>query len=159
MRILVIDCHDSIVDDLVRYLGQLGVVSPADPLPADPNRHPVPTFAEYVPVVSAGVSAGTRRVYGSYWNRVLEQWATRRLDEPTPSDMRQLAEQVRRQAMARHNARGGRSAAEHLIAALRCLYNRAVADGYVAEADNPARQVAKPRRPGTRAGVGDDYLR
>jgi len=40
----------------------------AIPLPCKP----VPTFAEYVPVVSAAVSAGTRRAYGSYWNRVLD---------------------------------------------------------------------------------------
>jgi hypothetical protein len=43
----------------------------------------VPTFAEYVPVVPAAVSAGTRRAYGSYWNRITEQWGGRRLDEPT----------------------------------------------------------------------------
>ena len=35
----------------------------------------VPTFAEYVPVVPAAVSAGTRRAYGSYWNRITGQWA------------------------------------------------------------------------------------
>jgi hypothetical protein len=38
----------------------------------------VPTFAEYVPVVSAVVTAGTRKAYGSYWNRVVEQWGTHR---------------------------------------------------------------------------------
>jgi integrase len=31
--------------------------------------------------------------------------------------------------VARRNARGGRSAQEHLVAALRCLYQRAVEDG------------------------------
>ncbi|WP_218617696.1 hypothetical protein [Cryptosporangium aurantiacum] len=46
-------------------LERLGV-SPADLLNAAPERSPAPTFAEYVPVVSAAVSAGTRRVYGSY---------------------------------------------------------------------------------------------
>jgi integrase/recombinase XerC len=34
----------------------------------------VPTFAEYVPVVSAAVTDVTRRAYGSYWNRVVEHW-------------------------------------------------------------------------------------
>jgi integrase/recombinase XerC len=51
-------------------------------------RKPVPTFAEYVPVVSAAVSDGTRRAYGSYWNRVVEHWGGRRLDEPTPWEIR-----------------------------------------------------------------------
>jgi hypothetical protein len=48
-------------------------ITPADLLRAGSSRRTAPTFAEYVPVVSAAVSAGTRRVYGSYWNRVLEQ--------------------------------------------------------------------------------------
>ena len=114
----------------------------------------MPTFAEYVPVVSAAVSDGTRRAYGSYWNRVIEQWGDRRLDEPTPSEIRQLMAYVKTHVVARRNARGGRSAQEHLVAALRCLYQRAVDDGLIAEADNPARKVAKPRRlPSTRRAV------
>jgi len=40
----------------------------------------------------------------------------------------------------------GRSAAEHLIAALRCIYRHAENDGHIPAADNPARKVAKPRR-------------
>ena len=46
------------------------------------HRQEVPTFGEFVPVVSAAVSAGTRRAYGSYWNRVTGRWGCRRLDEP-----------------------------------------------------------------------------
>ena len=119
----------------------------------------MPTFAEYVPVVSAAVSAGTRRAYGSYWNRILEQWGGRRLDEPTPSEIRQLMAYVKTHVVARRNARGGRSAQEHLVAALRCLYQRAVDDGLIAEADNPARKVAKPRRlPTTRRALPDTRL-
>ncbi len=41
----------------------------------------MPTFAEYVPAVSAAVSDGTRRAYGSYWNRVMEHRGARRLDD------------------------------------------------------------------------------
>src|SRR5579859_375837 len=127
----------------------------AVPLP----RRPVPTFAAYVPVVSAAVSTGTRRAYGSYWNRIVEQWGDRRLDEPTPSEIRQLMAYVKTHVVARRNARGGRSAQEHLVAALRCLYQRAVEDGLIAEADNPARKVAKPRRlPSTRRAVPEARL-
>ncbi|RNH98972.1 site-specific integrase [Micromonospora aurantiaca] len=122
-------------------------------------RPQAPTFAEYVPVVAAAVTAGTRRAYGSYWKRVVERWGQRRLDEPTPSEIEQLAEHVKTHVVARRNARGGRSAAEHLIAALRCLYRRAVADGFIAAADNPALKVAKPRRlPSTRRAVADTRL-
>ena len=119
----------------------------------------MPTFAEYVPVVSAAVSAGTRQAYGSYWNRVIEHWGARRLDEPTPSEIRQLMAYVKTHVVARRNARGGRSAEEHLVAALRCLYQRAVDDGLIAQADNPARKVAKPRRlPTTRRALPDTRL-
>src|SRR5689334_403045 len=139
-------------------LARMGI-SPADLLHAAASRPPAPRFAEYIPTVSAAVSAGTRRVYGSYWNRIVDQWGQRRLDEPTPTDVERLAEHVRTHVVARRNARGGRSAAEHLIAALRCLYNHAVADGHIAEADNPARKVAKPRRlPSTRRAVPDARL-
>jgi integrase/recombinase XerC len=97
-------------------LARMGL-SPADLLTAPQVRPPVPTFAEYIPIVSAAVTDGTRRVYGSYWNRVLDQWGHRRLDEPTPSQIKQLVEHVKATVVARRNARGGRSAGEHLVAA------------------------------------------
>jgi hypothetical protein len=55
---------------------------PADLLAAPAARPAAPTFAEYIPVVSALVSDGCRRAYGSYWNRVTGQWGSRRIDEP-----------------------------------------------------------------------------
>jgi hypothetical protein len=58
-------------------------------------------------------------MYGTYWNRVLEHWGDRRLDEPTPSEIKELVEYVKTHVVVRRNACGGRSAAEHLIAALR----------------------------------------
>ena len=85
--------------------------------------------AEYVPVVSAAVSAGTRRAYGSYWNRIVDQWGDRRLDGSTP--VRDPAADGLGQGpcRGRRTARGGRSVEEHLVAALRCLYKRAVTTG------------------------------
>jgi integrase/recombinase XerC len=139
-------------------LARLGI-TPDDLLRAATPRPQAPTFAEYIPIVSSVVSAGTRRVYASYWNRILDHWAQRRLDEPRPSDIQQLVEHVKAQRVVRRNGRGGRSAAEHLVAALRCLYNHAVADGYLTEADNPARRVTKPRRLATtRQAVPDTRL-
>ncbi|GII22519.1 tyrosine-type recombinase/integrase [Planosporangium mesophilum] len=139
-------------------LAKLGV-SPNDLLGAAAPRPPAPTFAAYIPIVSAAVGAGTRRVYSSYWNRIADHWGQRHLDQVTASDIQRLAEHVRTHVVARRNARGGRSAVEHLIAALRCLYHHAVADGLIDEADNPARKVAKPRRlPSTRRAVPDPRL-
>jgi hypothetical protein len=108
------------VNAALLMLRQMGL-SPHDLVTAPRDRPPVPTFAGYVPVVSAAVTAGTRRAYGSYWNRVLEHWGERRLDEPAPSEIRQLMSYVKTHVVARRNARGGRSATEHLVAALRCL--------------------------------------
>jgi len=134
-------------------------VSPADLVAAAEQRAPAPTFAEYVPVVRAAVTDGTRRVYGSYWNRVVEHWGIRRLDEPTPSEIQQLAEYIKSHVVTRRNARGGRSAAEHFIAALRCIYRHAENDGHMRAGENPAVKVAKPRRlPSTRRAVPDARL-
>ncbi|GAB7046710.1 hypothetical protein [Catenuloplanes indicus] len=120
---------------------------------------PVPTFAEYVPVVSAAVSVGSRRVYGSYWNRIVEQWGSRRIDEPTPSEISTLVEYIKKHLVLRRNSRGGQSAAEHLIGALRCLYKHAIRDGHISAADNPALQVPKPRRlPSLRRALPDSRL-
>jgi integrase len=126
-------------------LARLGVC------PEDLVRQPVvcrevPTFAEYIPVVSGAVSAGTRRVYSSYWNRVVEVWGDRRLDEPAASEIKQLGERIKTTVVRRRNGRGGRCAVEHLIAALRCVYRHAEADGLISKGDSPERKVDKPRR-------------
>ncbi len=121
-------------------------ISAADLLRTSAVPSEIPAFADYIPRVSDAVSSGTRRVYSSYWNRVLQAWGPRLITEVTALDISQLAEQVRVNAVERRNARGGRGAAEHLIAALRCMYNYAVADGILTEAENPAARVPKPRR-------------
>ena len=66
---------------------------------------------------------------------------------------------VKTHVVARRNARGGRTATEHLVAALRCLYRHAEDDGYITPNENPARKADKPRRlPSTRQAVTDDRL-
>ncbi|MFC4945848.1 tyrosine-type recombinase/integrase [Pseudonocardia sp. GCM10023141] len=139
-------------------LDRMGVTA-ADLVNASRPRTAVPTFTEYIPTVRAAVSAGTSRVYGSYWNRINDQWGSRRLDELSPTEIKQFVEHTKLHTVARRNARGGRSAAEHLVAALRCVYRHAEDDGLIDSADNPARKVAKPRRlPSTRRAVPDARL-
>jgi hypothetical protein len=72
-------------------LARMGL-SAQDLLATPTARLPVPTFAEYIPIVSAAVTEGTRRVYRSYWNRIQQH---RHLDEPTPSQIKQLVEHVK----------------------------------------------------------------
>ncbi len=74
------------------------------------TRNPAPTFADYVGRVSQAVPSGTRRVYATYWTRVLDVWGNRRLDEPTALEIQQLAETMRATAVKRKNSRGGRTA-------------------------------------------------
>lgn len=141
-------------------LERLGL-SPQDLLSATPTSEPepVPTFDQYVPSVAGAVSPGTLKVYGPYWNRLVQRWGHRPINDPTPTQIQQLVEQVRQVARRRRNSKGGRSAAEHMVAALRCLYRHAVADGLIDAADNPAAKVAKPRRlPSTRRAVAANHL-
>jgi len=139
-------------------LDRLGL-RPEDLLATPQDKPPLPTFAEYIPIVSAAVTNGTRRAYGTYWNRINQQWGHRPLDEPTASEIKQLAAEARTNVVPRRNARGERSASEHIIAALRCLYRHAQDDNLITEADNPARKVAKPRRlPSTRRAITNDRL-
>jgi integrase len=136
-------------------LAGLGL-TPADLLDDVIEQPLVPTFAQYVPIVSAAVSDGTRRVYGSYWNRLVTHWGQRRLDEPSPTEIETLTKQLRADVVVRRNARGGRCASEHFISALRCLYQHAIDDKKIRKEDSPAHQVAKPRRlPSTRRAIPD----
>jgi hypothetical protein len=107
---------------------------------------PIPTFTEYIPQVRAAVTAGTLRAYDTYWQRIITHWGDRRLNEPTPTEIKELAQLARQNAITRRNSRGGGSAAEHLIAALRCIYQHAINDRLLGTNDNPAARVRKPRR-------------
>lgn len=58
-------------------------------------KPPAPTFGEYIPVVAAAVSDGTRRAYSPYWNRVLDQWADISLSDRTPTDIQRLVQHIK----------------------------------------------------------------
>jgi integrase/recombinase XerC len=134
-------------------------INPADLVRPPAGSPATPTFADYIPRVSDAVGSGTRRVYGSYWNRVIQAWGSRPITDVTASDISHLAEHVKATVVKRRNARGGRGAAEHLIAALRCMYKYAVADGILTDSENPAARVPKPRRlRSTRAALPDGRL-
>ena len=74
-------------------LDRMGITA-ANLLATPQPRPAVPTFAEYIPRVRDAVGDGTRRVYGSYWNRVLERWPDRRLDEVSPTDIKHLVDRI-----------------------------------------------------------------
>src|ERR1700748_3593512 len=96
----------AVVDAAMLVLERMGL-TPADLLAAPKARPAAPTFGGDIPVVAAPVRRGCRRAYGSYWNRVVEQWGSRRIDEPTPSEIRQLGHHARGTGGPRGNCRGG----------------------------------------------------
>jgi integrase len=114
----------------------------------------VPTLAEYLPQVIAAAGPGANRTYGSYWQRMLTTWGDRRLDQISASDIEALQHRMAATALTRRNGRHGRHAGEHVIAAARAIYTRAIADNLIAPGTSPAHRVAKPRRlPSTRRAL------
>ncbi|RJO77696.1 site-specific integrase [Nocardia panacis] len=123
------------------------------------ESRPIPTFSTYIPTVIESMAPTTLRVYGPYLRRIQQTWPDNRLDEPTTSQLRCLADETGKNAMIRRNSRGGRSATENLIAAARFIYRRAEDDGLIRPENNPARRVAKPRRvPSTRRALANHQL-
>jgi integrase/recombinase XerC len=146
------------LDAALVLLSQLGI-SPTDLTNAAPARPPAPTFAEYVPVVSAAVTAGTRRVYGSYWNRITEHWGQRRLTNrrrprSSPSSSRSAA-------TSSSGVTPVAAAAPPNTSSPPCAASTATRSttGTSMPPINPARKVDKPRRlPSTRRAVADTRL-
>ncbi|MGW0358524.1 tyrosine-type recombinase/integrase [Nocardia nova] len=140
---------------LLRRLG----IRPEDLSSSGTASTTIPTFGDYIPRLRTAVPAGTSRAYASYWRRIETLWHDRRLDEPTASELKQLVEITRKNAIVRRNSRGGRSAAENMIAAIRCLYRHAHDDGYLTLTDSPATTLVKPRRaPSPRGALTDQQL-
>ncbi|WP_219413448.1 tyrosine-type recombinase/integrase [Pseudonocardia nigra] len=126
-------------------LAQLGVTL-ADLRDGETPAAVVPTLADYLPCVIAAAGPGANRTYGSYWIRMAAVWGTRPLDQISASDIEAMQHQMAATARSRRNSRHGRHAGEHVIAAARAIYNRAIADGLIERGASPAHRVAKPRR-------------
>src|SRR5262245_41865242 len=81
-------------------------------------------------------------------------WGERTLDTVAASDSEAMQRQMAATARSRRNSRSGRHAGEHVIAAARAIYNRAIADGLTDATASPAHRVVKPRRlPRTRRAL------
>jgi integrase/recombinase XerC len=84
-----------------RLLLQKMGIDPADLLQDAAGRPEIPTFADYIPRVSQAVSNGTRRVYGTYWNRVVKAWGPRLITSVSPLEISQLAEDIKANVVPR----------------------------------------------------------
>jgi len=132
------------VDAMRALLERLGLRP--EQLLSKPAAQTMPTFADYVDRVAAAVPASTLRVYGTYWRKLKAAWGHRRIDEPSHTEVKQFVLNIKGQVVVRRNARGGRTAMEHMVAAFRCLYSFAIDDGFIAVTDSPAATIERPRR-------------
>lgn len=123
-------------------LSQMGI-APADLVTV---AIPVPTFGEVVPQVRATLAPGTRGTYGAPLNRLETQWRDRRLDEVSKPDLDEMVQAVQASSRANRASRGGTSAAEHFVSAVRCVYRYAEDQGWIRPSDNPARRLSIPAR-------------
>lgn len=145
--------------EVARLLLERLNIRPDDLIESSLRPTRAPTFAEYIPRLVEAVSPGARKVYLPYWRRLEAYWPDRTLDEPTALELQQLIEVTRRNAVVRRNSRGGRSAAEHMVSAIRCLYRYAKRDGYISAANNPSADMDMPTRlPSTRRALGNRQL-
>lgn len=151
--------HAATVAVARQLLAQLGV-SLADLQSHDETTAAgLPTLSEYIHHVRAAAGPGAIRTYGTYWDRMLARWGDRRLDEITATDIEAMRHDMASTALSRRNSRHGRHAGEHVIAAARAIYTRAIADGLIALPASPAHRVAKPRRlPNHRRALTHDEL-
>ncbi|MFC6023814.1 tyrosine-type recombinase/integrase [Plantactinospora solaniradicis] len=147
--------HIATTRQLLTHLG----LTPAD-LTTNADHGPaMPTVAEYLPRVAAAATPGTRRTYAIHWNRMATAFGDRRLDTIHATDIEALMRHAIATARPRRNSRHGRHAGEHVIAAARALYNRAIADGHISRTASPAHRIAKPRRlPNTRRALTPNEL-
>jgi hypothetical protein len=140
------------VDVARRVLAELGVTAAA--LTIDSPIPQMPTLAQYMPRAWAAATPATRASYGPYWQRAIDHYGTRRLDEIRASDILALQQHVIATVQPRRSGRGGRHAGEHLVRALRNLYRLVVRDELISDRHNPALAVPLPRRlPSTRRAL------
>ena len=127
----------------LRLIAEKLELKPQDLGLTDKPTQPVPTFREYIGVLRKALPQTTLHSYDTYWRVIETAWGDRYLDEPTATEIDELVKQQRSRAVTRRNSRGGRSAAQHMVAAFRSIYNHALRDGI--PTPNPASLVAKPR--------------
>ena len=105
---------------------------------------PVPTVAGFLDAVVAAATTGTRRTYETYWRKLVDAHGDLLVSEVSTSQCAALARAAKATAVQRANSRGGSSAEENCVAALRAFFRLVVADKH--RPDNPALGVSKPRR-------------
>lgn len=128
---------------MVQLMHAMGV-EPEELLAAARPRN-VPTFEEFMPVVRAASSPGMRRSYKSYWDRIVECWGERRVNEPTPRDVGELLEHIGANALRRRTHVNGAGAVRNAYYALLRVYRLAIDQEILSSRQDPMSKVPRPR--------------
>ncbi|MFJ8961528.1 tyrosine-type recombinase/integrase [Lentzea sp. NPDC102401] len=109
--------------------------------------HNMVTFEQFMPLVlDPRTGQPTARHQKSYCNRIVSSWGSRRLDEPTVREVRDLIEHFRSTAARRRDHTDGSGAALNAYNALNSVYLFAMQEGVLSSRQNPMVWVTKPRQ-------------
>ncbi|MDP9164597.1 MAG: site-specific integrase [Actinomycetota bacterium] len=111
-------------------------------LAAAPQPAEAISVRDYLAAVLDAATPGTRKTYETYWHRLVKAHGDVPVPDVTTSQCAALARAAKANAVCRSNGRGGSSAEENCIGALRAFFRLAVADKL--RTDNPALAVRKP---------------
>jgi integrase len=149
--------NDDAVAALIAGLRALGATPEQVVAAFTLSQTPSLSVAEYLPKVEAAAADGSVKTYAPYWRRLVTALGETSVAAVTVTDLETIAKAAQANAVTRRNERGGRSAKENCVAAMRFYFARAKADGV--RRDNPALEVAKPRRlPSPRRPLTDHEL-
>jgi hypothetical protein len=88
---------------------------------------------DFLPAVEAATTDGAKLTYRPYWRLLVAQLGDRPVSSVKATDLQALALEAQRRAKRRSNTRGGTSAGENCVGAVRAFFRLAVEDGHIEE--------------------------
>ena len=125
-----------------------------DLITADRRTSSPPTLAAFVATIEPTFTPGTAATYRPYWRLAVDHHGDSRVGTLGVTELHAVVEAAGERARRARPGSTGRSSAETCIAALRAVYQRALAAGLVDA--NPAASLTKPRRAAPRRRALDD---
>ena len=99
----------------------------------------------YLSSVRGAATPGAAKTYAAYWSAFVTEFGSREVSDIKASEIARFCREASKRAVVRKNSRGGSSAIENCVGAMRLYFAFALSDGIVKT--NVAASVMKPRRP------------